>query len=198
MPEKNTSAPSTAEAIAAAARAIFEAEGANGVSMRRVANAVGITPMAIYRHYPNREALLHRVADGAFKELLNYWKPSHGELPPDARALELLDGYVDFALAHPRVFDYVFSDLRPDARKFPEDFRAGLSPTANLLVQSLAEGMQSGLFRKDDVWEATLALWALSHGLICLYRGGRFSLSEAEFRALHRISLRRLFDGLRN
>ena len=37
--------------------------------MRRVAKAVGITPMAIYRHYPDRAALLNALADEGFEEL---------------------------------------------------------------------------------------------------------------------------------
>jgi AcrR family transcriptional regulator len=55
-------ASGTADRIAAEASAILRAEGADAVSMRRVASAVGITPMAIYRHFPNREALLRAVA----------------------------------------------------------------------------------------------------------------------------------------
>jgi AcrR family transcriptional regulator len=197
-PKPASSSRSTADAIADAARAIFETDGAAGISMRRVADAVGITPMAIYRHYPNREALLDCVANRGFQEMLDYWKPGHADLSPDERLFELLDGYLDYAFAHPRIFDYVFSDARPGARRFPEDFRAGLSPTANLLVEVLQEGMASSVFRKDDVWDVALALWAHSHGLICLYRGGRFSLTQAQFRALHRNSLGKLLHGIRN
>jgi len=193
MPAK----PTTAEAIAIAAREIFEAEGAAGISMRRVAEAVGITPMAIYRHYANRDALLHRVADTAFQELVDYWKPSRTDLPPDERVLELLDGYLDYAFAHPRIFDYVFSEPRPGARQYPEDFRAGRSPTANLLHAAVAQGMAERQFCRDDAWDFTLALWALSHGLICLYRGGRFSLSPSAFREFHRNALGKMLDGIR-
>ena len=197
MTKKQPVTASTADAIATAARRIFEAEGPAGISMRRIADEVGITPMAIYRHYPNREALLDRVANLGFQEVLDYWKPGHAGLSPDERLLKLLDGYLDYAFAHPRIFDYVFSDARPGARKFPEDFHAGLSPTANLLVEVLREGMASGAFRDDDIWDTALALWAHSHGLICLYRGGRFSLTETQFRKLHRNSLGKLLNGIR-
>jgi hypothetical protein len=53
----------TAERVAEEALRILEKEGENAVSMRRVAQAVGITPMAIYHHFPNREALLDFVVD---------------------------------------------------------------------------------------------------------------------------------------
>lgn len=186
---------STADAIAAAARTLLEAEGPAGVTMRRVAAAVGITPMAIYRHYPNREALLHRITDLGFAELAGYGQAHRLSAQPDEHLLDLLDGYLQYALDHPRIFDYVFSQPRPDARRFPTDFRAGLSPTANLIADAFREGVAQGVFRDDDPWEAMLSLWAQAHGLICLYRAGRFDLDEAAFRTLFRTSLRKALDG---
>ncbi|WP_242617997.1 TetR/AcrR family transcriptional regulator [Edaphobacter modestus] len=41
----------TSQKIARAARRLLDKEGAESVTMRRVASAVGITPMALYRHY---------------------------------------------------------------------------------------------------------------------------------------------------
>src|SRR5919112_404118 len=63
----------TAERILAAARGLFEREGAQAVSMRRIADAIGLTPMAIYRHFPNREALLKRISDDSFDEIARHW-----------------------------------------------------------------------------------------------------------------------------
>ena len=37
--------------------------------MRKVATAVGITPMALYRHYLNRDGLLTALADAGFDQL---------------------------------------------------------------------------------------------------------------------------------
>jgi AcrR family transcriptional regulator len=187
---------STAEVIAEAARGIFEQEGPAGVTMRRVAEAVGVTAMAIYRHYPNREALLRRIADDGFETLVEQWSSRPKSASPQSRLQGLLDGYLDYAFAQPKIFDFIFSDVRDDARRFPEDFRAGLSPTANLLAEAVADGMRQGRLRRDDVWEVALAVWAHAHGLICLYRAGRFNLTEEQFRALYRRSNRRLLRGL--
>jgi len=59
----------TSQKIARAARRLLDKEGAESVTMRRVASAVGITPMALYRHYPNRDGLLNALADAGFVEL---------------------------------------------------------------------------------------------------------------------------------
>ena len=62
----------TADRIANVALTILENEGPEAVSMRRVAEAVGVTPMAIYHHFPSREALLNTITDREFAKLLSY------------------------------------------------------------------------------------------------------------------------------
>ena len=44
-----------------AARALFDQNGVEGVSMRRIADKAGITAMAIYKHYPDKDALLNAL-----------------------------------------------------------------------------------------------------------------------------------------
>lgn len=187
----------TADRIARVALAILEKKGPQAVSMRRVAQAVGVTPMAIYHHFPNRESLLNTITDREFAKLLSHIQahPLNGTL--ENRIVAVMEGYVDYAFAQPRVFDYVFSRVRPDARKFPQDFRARRSPTLNPIADMLAGEMQKGLLKKDDVWEVAFALWAHVHGYIMLYRGGRIDLSEKEFRKLLHRSLRRFLHGLK-
>jgi len=186
----------TAQRIAAAALHILEQEGPERVTMRRVAKAVGITPMAIYHHYPSRESLLKAVTDGEFSLLLRFLERRWTKSFPESRLMQLMLGYLDYAFARPRVFDYVFSRPRPGARRFPEDFRSRRSPTLNRVADAVAAAMQAGMLKKDDVWEVSLALWAHAHGYIALYRGERLALPEKEFRALYRRSLRRFLHGL--
>jgi len=59
------------------------------------------------------------------------------------------------------------------------------------------EAVSAGYFRRDDVWDVTMALWAHGHGLICLYRAGRFSFSAQQFRNFYHASLRRTLEGLK-
>lgn len=187
----------TADRIASVALTILEKEGPEAVSMRRVAEAVGITPMAIYHHFPSREDLLNTVTDREFAKLLSYMQAHPPQGGVEDRLLAVMAGYVDYAFARPRVFDFVFSRPRPGARQFPKDFRARRSPTLNPVADLLAAEMERGFLKKDDVWEVALALWAHVHGYILLYRAGRIALSEKEFRKLLHRSLRRFLHGLK-
>jgi AcrR family transcriptional regulator len=187
----------TAEKIVRAAHRLFDREGPEAVTMRRVAEVVGITPMAIYRHFPNRDALLKRVSDDGFNSVAREWTQHSFSNDVTQRLLATQELYLDYALAHPHLFDHAFSVRRDDARRFPEDFRARRSPTLNLVADALAEGMRDGVLRQDDPWDVAMTLWAHTHGLIALYRAGRFSFDEAQFRKFYLESLGRLIDGIK-
>jgi len=187
----------TARRIAEAALAILEAEGPDAVSMRRVADAVGITPMAIYHHFPNRDALLNSITDSEFARYRDDAQVRAIEGTAEERIVHGMDSYMDYAFGHPRVFDYVFAAPRPGARRFPEDFRARKSPTLTPSADALKDAMKRGELRKDDEWEIAFELWALTHGYVALYRGGRINLTEKQFRNLVRRALRRLVHGLK-
>jgi AcrR family transcriptional regulator len=186
----------TSQRIYKCALCILEAEGPQAVTVRRVAKEVGITPMAIYHHFPSRQALLDAVVDSEFEELVDFFNRSNGNGSFKVAMIHSMDGYIDYALAHPRIFDYVFSLQRPGARRFPKDFRARRSPTLNLTADMVFSWMKPGKLRRDDAWEIALELWALAQGYLTLWRAGRFQLSEDEFRKLVHRSFRRLLHGL--
>lgn len=165
--------------------------------MRRVALAVGITPMGIYHHFRSRDTLLNTVTDREFAKLLSHIQahPLRGTL--EERLIAVMEGYVDYAVAQPRVFDFVFARPRPGARQFPKDFRARRSPTLNPVADMIAVEMEKSRLKKDDVWEVAFALWAHVHGYVVLYRAGRIALSEKQFRGLLHRSIGRFLHGLK-
>jgi AcrR family transcriptional regulator len=191
-------APNTALKIALAARKLLDKEGAEAVTMRRVAQKVGITPMAIYRHYPDRAALLNALADEGFQELADWLAQQRIAGDVEQRLYKMGDLYLEHALKNPKLFELMFLKSREGARQYPRDFKAGKSSTGNLMAETVQAAMDSGYFKEDDVWEITFELGALSHGLIMLYLGGRISSSAADFRALYRRSFRRYVHGIRN
>jgi AcrR family transcriptional regulator len=188
--------PDTASKIATAARKLLDKEGVEAVTMRRVAENVGITPMAIYRHYPDRAALLNALANTGFQELAAAIEAKRFTGDLETRLAKMADLYLDHALENPKLFELMFLSKRPGARQYPADFKARKSPTATLMADVIAEGMEQGRFKKDDYWEITFEMGAMSHGLIMLYLGGRMAVTPAQFRALYRRSFGRYFHGI--
>ena len=186
----------TAQKIATAARRLLDREGAEAVTMRRVAEGVGITPMAVYRHYPDRAGLLNALANEGFEELARRLASQRFSVDIARRLTKMADIYLEHALENPRLFELMFLKPREGARRYPRDFKLGDSPTANLLAEAIREGMESGYLRKDDTWEIVFEIGALSHGLILLYLGGRMSVTPARFTALYLRSFTRYIHGI--
>ena len=187
----------TPEKTLRAAHRLMDHEGPDAVTMRRVAEAVGITPMAIYRHFPNREALLKRISDDSFAGVAMDWETASRHADTVKGLMKSFERYLDYALDHPHMFDHAFSVRRDDARRFPDDFHARRSPTLNVVADRLSEGMRKGVLRNIDPWDAAMTMWALAHGLISLYRAGRFSYDDKQFRAFYLHSLGIAFDGIK-
>jgi AcrR family transcriptional regulator len=187
----------TSEKIATAARKLLDNEGEEAVTMRRVAAAVGITPMAVYRHYPDRTGLLNALADQGFEELTGRLVAGRAPSDLEKRLTKVLDLNLDFALQNPRLFELMFLKPRKGSRQYPRDFKAGKSPTANRMADLVQEGMDTGYFRQDDVWEIVLETGALLQGMVMLYLGGRIATSPTRFRSLCHRSFRRYFHGIR-
>lgn len=187
----------TKEKIVAATRRLLENEGVAAVSMRRIAAECQISAMAPYWYFPNRDALLEVVCATAFEEVAAQWRDRGRCADPVDDLLAVADLLLDFALARPRLYDYMFTAPRPGARQYPGDFADGRSPTLNLLIEALSDGMDKGAFRRDDPVGVALTLAAQLHGLIGLHHGGRIGLPDDGFRMLCHRNLRRIFDGIR-
>src|SRR5215469_183908 len=98
MDQKNA----TSERIYQCVLRILEKEGPQAVSMRRVAKEVGITAMAIYHHFPSREALLDAVVESEFEKLTAFFSPPSAKQGCEPTMIHIMDGYIDYAFAHPR------------------------------------------------------------------------------------------------
>jgi AcrR family transcriptional regulator len=197
----------TPDKILSAASRLLSRHGAEAVTMRRVAHAVGITPMAIYRHFPDRDALLNALANQGFAGLASRYahafarngRPcSRASLESRLNKLALL--YLDHAIAHPHLFELMFLKPRAGARRFPRDFTAGHSPTANYLAQAIRDAIdakQLPRMPEPEIWEIVFEMGALASGLIMLHLGGRTAASPSAFRALYQRAFRRYLRGLR-
>ncbi|MGO1051493.1 TetR/AcrR family transcriptional regulator [Crossiella sp. CA198] len=187
----------TADRIAEAALSILLAEGAQAVTMRRVAAAAEVTTMASYRHFPNREALLRKVVDTAVAEVVATWGRRRPNRTFQQRVDGLLADFLDFALGKPHLYTFVITEPREGVRRFPADFRSGESPTFAPAFEAVAQGIRDGVLRPGDPLEVTLAITTPVMGLVQLYHGGRIALSPKEFRALCRRTIERVLDGVR-
>src|SRR5262249_35848351 len=155
-----TSAPDQlsprAREIVAAARELLEQEGGAALSMRAVAERVGMRAPSIYKHLPDKEALEDAIIPDGFTELAAAFAPALSAADPLS---ELAAVYRRFAATHPHLYRLMTERPLRRERLAPGAEEAAAAPMI------AAAGGDEHLAR---------AVWAFAHGMTILELNGRF------------------------
>lgn len=90
----------TGEEVLTAARRIADQEGANAITMRRLAEELGVMPNAIYTYFPDKESLLDSVLDAMLGEID---VPDVASLDWREGLIGLMDASRRLLVSHPRL-----------------------------------------------------------------------------------------------
>ncbi len=99
--------PLKREEIVSTALALVDRDGLNALSMRRLGAELGVDPMAVYYHIPNKQALLDAIVEAVMAGI--DLSVDHPEDPAEERILCAAQAYLDAMLAHANALPIVFS-----------------------------------------------------------------------------------------
>lgn len=183
--------------ILEAARELYLSEGPEGLTMRRLADRVGVTAGALYRHYEGKKGVLLDVVEEARNTMLQYLTRALEAETPWERMDLANDAYLDFALEQRRLYEVLYA--APEVVGFEEldEEESGRARSIRQFWRDrVAECREAGLLEGESPVEVGVTLWAHSHGLISLYHRGLLDMDEARFRELFRTSRRRALTGV--
>lgn len=185
------------DAVVETAYRLFKEGGYAALSMRSVADRLGVTAPALYRHFDNKSDLFASALEKGFGGLIVRLSSALTARTPRSRLRGAVEAFLDFAIAEPRVYEALaYPGNEPEIR----DVVARLHAQAQVAFQSLQdrvrECMIAGVLRKDDAELVTLVLWSQSHGLLAMYLSGHMDPTEAEFRELFWECWERVVQGL--
>lgn len=152
--------------LVGAALGLLAEDGADAVSLRAVARRAGVSAMAPYRHYPDKEALLAAVAVQGFDGLRGVLRAADQAVPTGRALVAQAVAYVRYALEHPALFRLMFGPRRSGTH--PELAAAGEAAYAVLAARVAAETPAD-----SDRDARALGCWSLVHGLASLFLDGR-------------------------
>jgi AcrR family transcriptional regulator len=175
------------EMILAGARAVFEADGLEGASMRAIAEAAGYTAAALYFHFPSKEAVYGAVLEQSLDGLIlavTGAVSSAENAPRRLRAAGL--AFFDFYAGNPRDLDlgfYLFrGGMRPRGLSQELDQRLNAKLISALApIGTAARDLGAGPARARVV---TAEIFAHAAGLLLLDHTGRLKLFAAKARVL--------------
>lgn len=154
-------------ALLAAALALLAEDGVEALSLRAVARRAGVSAMAPYRHYADKNALVAAVAAHGFGALGDALRAADRSAPPGDALVAQAVAYVRYALANPMLFRLMFGAKRPDAPSDPA-LGAAAGATYAVLSDRVAADTPAGADRDAR----TVGCWSLVHGLALLVLDG--------------------------
>ncbi|WP_225821004.1 TetR/AcrR family transcriptional regulator [Streptomyces naphthomycinicus] len=146
-----------AREIVTAARALLEEAGPDRLTMRTLADRLGIKAPSLYKHFPDKHAVEVELVAQLLTETAEVLEAVEARAPGSLSALA--GAYRGHALAHPHL--YCLATERPLPR---ESLPAGLEDRAALPLLRACGG---------DL-DLARAVWAFAHGMVVLEIHGRF------------------------
>jgi AcrR family transcriptional regulator len=171
LPE-DSSLPTKARILSAALDGLLQ-HGPDHISMRQIAGEVGITPMAIYKHFANKEALQLALLEAGYLIFEEYLS-RHRDTADSRQRLRLLaQSFFDFSIEQAGYFELIFLSGRGLARiKGWEVAIEAAKPTYQMLHQCVRSCIKDGLFSGDDSRGTTTSMLAFCVGMSALYLSG--------------------------
>jgi len=109
--------PLSRDRIVQSALGLAKHEGLAGVSMRKLAQELGVEAMSLYHHVPNKRALLILMADRSLASL----RPADPSLPWTDRLINLLDDIFHAGVENPAMISVLASqELAPSELEISE------------------------------------------------------------------------------
>lgn len=137
------------------------------LSLRAVARRVGVSATAVYRHFPDKEALLSAVAAAGLERLGAAQRAAFDAAGGGAAGFNATGlAYVRFALDHPGLFRLIFAS--PIGSAMDADREHGDDAMTFLLANAQALAPAGG-----DARLFALQAWSIAHGLAMLMLDGQ-------------------------
>lgn len=172
-----------------AAEALIAERGPMGVSLSELARMAGVSPAAIYRHYPNINALIGAVARRGFGVFTKRLRAAGSVGGPGIPGFSQMGAaYLSFARENPGAYAAMFSSPATEA---DPDVCAASEAAFRTLAEGLAGALTEAGIDQGAAFSLAIKIWALAHGIASLTGSGRLSP------AIGQTPERMLQDGVR-
>ena len=149
-----------------AAHRLLEREGADALTVRRVATEAGVAPMGLYHRFGGKDGLVNALFVDGFERLARALRDR-----PMGNALEELHAgcvqYRAFALANRALYSVMFDRIVPGLEVGPRG-REACMLSFDVLIDGVRRAQASGDLRDGDPIEFAQQVWTTCHGAVSI------------------------------
>ena len=146
--------------LAAASDLVASAHTPSAVSIRTVADAVGVSAMAIYHHFADKQALLDAVVANVFADLDAVVGSAATTFEDPLEALVAqATAYVKFALERPGYYSCATMECHGSEPRV-----LGINRAHELFAAGVTACVNAGIFPSGDARMVSLEIWTAAHG----------------------------------
>ncbi len=139
------------------------------MSIRAVADAVGVTSPSIYLHFADKDALIEAVVADVFAELDAAMVAAGAPVDePLAKLRAFGMAYVKFAVSHPEHYRVATMGRCVPGNGVTELDEIVADSAFSHFMETVTACMEAGIFAVSDPLPVTLHLWAAAHGIASL------------------------------
>ena len=164
------------QALLDAGEKLLETEGVEGLSMRALARATGVSHAAPYRHFADKAELLAALAARGFARLaaaLHTVAAAH-QSQPQREYLVACRRYIELGMEAPAMYRLMFGQQQPGVGDQPELAVAGHA-AFDALLGAMARGRAAGTLGEVSTEAQVMAVWSMVHGITELAISGRLA-----------------------
>jgi AcrR family transcriptional regulator len=176
--------------LCAAAQTLFAERGIEAVTMRELAQALGVSPMTPYRYFKDKDAILAAVRAMAFDRFAASLEAAMAKTTdPVDRSRQAGQAYIAFALAEPQAYRLMFDLTQPTEDDYPE-LHAAIVRARRTMTDHVEALIDAGLLEGDAELIGHM-FWSALHGLLMLRLSGKLaaSVDPAKLQALTLLTL---------
>jgi AcrR family transcriptional regulator len=159
------------------AEKLFAAHGPDGVTLREMADALGVSSMTPYRYFKDKDGILAAVRTRAFNRFAAAMESARENTTGRPGNV-----YLEFALAHPAAYRMMFDISQPTFADHPE-LLAAMERARRTMGAGLRELAEEGRF-KGEVELTAYVFWSTMHGAVMLQLAGLLEGSKLDARKI--------------
>lgn len=161
-----------------AASEMLKQSGIDGLSLRKLADKVGVSRTAPYHHFKDKNELLCAIAEQGFMRWQDDAQPifQQTNMPAKDKYRQFIQGYIAYAADNPELYDLMFGRTIWKSNTATKSLREIAYPSFQRQVEMTLQWQQQGLMpRGEDTLRLAQVTWGTMHGIARLLIDGIYA-----------------------